>query len=167
MGSSKYFEEHARHSHPKELVDRACFGQIFPRGNRLPWPFERSGEEVEITPSGPIFTTEPHTQLQAARNGLGLALLFVEHCQADLTAGTLEAVLEDWCQPFAGPYLYYPERRRMPSPLRASLISLKGPDLVRAAAPTRSCSVSLRSLYWPALPAADQCQFGARTAGYV
>lgn len=126
VGSPKYFEEHGRPSHPKVLVDRACFGQIFPRGNRLHWPFERSGEEIEIAPSGPIFTTEPHTQLQAARNGLGLPLLFVEHCQADLTAGTLEAVLEDWCQPFPGPHLYYPERRLMPSPLRAFVDFVKG-----------------------------------------
>lgn len=119
VGSPKYFEEHGRPSHPKELADRPCFGQIFPRGNRLHWPFERSGEEIAIAPSGPIFTTEPHTQLQAARNGLGLALLFTEHCEPDLKAGTLEAVLGDWCQPFDGPYLYYPERRLMPSALRA------------------------------------------------
>lgn len=126
VGSPGYFEQHGRPSHPKELIDRACFGQIFPRGNRLQWPFERDGEEIEIAPSGPIFTTEPHTQLQAARNGLGLALLFHEHCEADLTAGTLEAVLEEWCQPFAGPHLYYPERRLMPSALRAFIDFVKG-----------------------------------------
>ncbi len=119
VGSPDYFKAHGRPGHPKELIDRPCFGQIFPRGNRLNWPFERDGDEVEIAPSGPIFTTEPHTQLSAARNGLGLALLFIEHCEPDLKAGTLEAILEDWCQPFDGPYLYYPERRLMPSALRA------------------------------------------------
>ena len=117
-GSPKYFEEHRRSSHPKKLVDRACFGQIFPRGNRLHWLFERSGEEIEITPSGgPIFRAEPDTQLQAAHNGLVLALLLVEHCQGDL---------KDWCQTFAGPYLYYPERRLIPSPLRAFVDFVKG-----------------------------------------
>lgn len=45
----------------------------------------------------------PLYEAAGPRNGLGLALLFVEHCQADLTAGRLEAVLEEWCQPFAGP----------------------------------------------------------------
>lgn len=125
VGSPAYFEEHGRPSHPKELINRACFGQIFPRGNRPHWPFERQGEIIDVTPSGPIFTTEPYTQLLAARNGLGLALLFEEHCEADLKAGTLETVLEDWCEPFAGPYLYYPERRLMPAPLRAFIDFVK------------------------------------------
>lgn len=125
VGSPAYFEEHGRPSHPKELINRACFGQIFPRGNRPHWPFEKQGEIIEVAPSGPIFTTEPYTQLLAARDGLGLALLFEEHCEADLKAGTLETVLEDWCEPFAGPYLYYPERRLMPAPLRAFIDFVK------------------------------------------
>jgi len=125
VGSPAYLEAHGRPSHPKELVDQPCFGQIFPRGNHLRWPFSRNGEEIEVAPSGPIFTTEPHTQLHAARNGLGLALLFAEHCEADLRSGMLEAVLEDWCRPFEGPYLYYPERRLMPSALRAFVDFIK------------------------------------------
>lgn len=126
VGSPAYFKAHGRPSHPKELVDRSCLGQIFPRGNRLHWPFKRDGEKVEVTPTGPIFTTEPHTQLQAARSGFGLALLFAEHCEADLKSGTLESVLDDWCQPFEGPYLYYPERRLMPSALRGFVDFVKG-----------------------------------------
>ncbi|WP_176331849.1 LysR family transcriptional regulator [Burkholderia vietnamiensis] len=119
VGSSAYLEAHGRPSHPKELAGRQCFGHIFPRGNHLNWSFSRGGEQVEVAPRGPIFTTETYTQLQAARSGLGLALLFAEHCEADLKAGTLEEVLEDWSQPFEGPFLYYPERRLMPAPLRA------------------------------------------------
>jgi DNA-binding transcriptional LysR family regulator len=126
VGAPAYFDTHGRPSHPKELVGRSCFGQIFPRGNHLHWPFNWNGEQIEVAPSGPIFTTEPHTQLQAARNGLGLALLFAEHCEADLRAGTLEAVLSDWCRPFEGPYLYYPERRLMPFALRAFVDFVKG-----------------------------------------
>jgi DNA-binding transcriptional LysR family regulator len=57
--------------------------------------------------------------LAASRAGLGLVATFEEYCQADLDAGRLESVLDDWCPPFPGPFLYYPERRLMPAALRA------------------------------------------------
>ena len=34
-------------------------------------------------------------------------------------------VLEDWWQAFEGPYLYYHDRRHVPSPLRAFVDFLK------------------------------------------
>lgn len=119
VGSPSYFREHGRPYHPRDLVDHRCFGQLFPRGNHLRWSFEQNDEEIDVSPSGPIFSTEPYAQIEAARAGLGLALLFVEHCGTDIESGRLETVLDDWCQPFAGPFLYYPERRLMPAALRA------------------------------------------------
>jgi hypothetical protein len=34
-------------------------------------------------------------------------------------SGALEPILEEWCQSFTGPLLYYPGRRLVPTPLRA------------------------------------------------
>ncbi len=48
VGSPAYLKAHGRPSHPKELVDRSCFGQIFPRGNRLHWPFNRDGQTTVL-----------------------------------------------------------------------------------------------------------------------
>jgi DNA-binding transcriptional LysR family regulator len=45
---------------------------------------------------------------------------------ADIAAGRLERVLDDWFPSFPGPYLYYPSRRHMPAALRAFV------DFVRA-----------------------------------
>jgi DNA-binding transcriptional LysR family regulator len=33
--------------------------------------------------------------------------------------GALVSLLQDWCEPFPGPFLYYPSRRQVPPALRA------------------------------------------------
>jgi len=44
-----------------------------------------------------------------------------DHVEADLAAGRLVRVLEDWCPPFPGYHLYYPSRRQ-PSAAFALLV---------------------------------------------
>lgn len=59
---------------------------------------------------------------QAAVGGLGLRYLPKDYLQAELDAGSLEQVLEDWCTPFPSYYLYYPSRRQQ-SPALAALVA--------------------------------------------
>ena len=42
-----------------------------------------------------------------------------------LASGALVRVLEDWCEPFAGYFLYYPSRRQQPAPLSALIEALR------------------------------------------
>jgi len=48
----------------------------------------------------------------AALAGLGIAFLPEEEFAPHIEQGRLVRVLEDWCQPFAGYFLYYPSRRQ-------------------------------------------------------
>ena len=57
--------------------------------------------------------------LEAARAGLGLAYGSQWNASADLAAGTLVPVLEEWTPPYGGLSLYYPGRRYVPAGLRA------------------------------------------------
>ena len=42
-----------------------------------------------------------------------------------LANGLLVRVLEDWCEPFAGYFLYYPSRRQQPAALSALIDTLR------------------------------------------
>jgi DNA-binding transcriptional LysR family regulator len=57
--------------------------------------------------------------LIAALNGVGLAYLFDLRVEDELASGKLVRVLEDWCAPYPGPFIYYPSRRQMRPALRA------------------------------------------------
>jgi DNA-binding transcriptional LysR family regulator len=119
VGSPDYFIRRGRPLVPEDLSAHRCFNQLFPRGNTLRWEFEKDGRLLTFSPENTLLTNNSDLRMEAVRAGLGLAVSFEEDCQADLDAGRLESVLDDWCAPFPGPFLYYPERRLMPAALRA------------------------------------------------
>ncbi|MNN87207.1 LysR substrate binding domain protein [compost metagenome] len=73
----------------------------------------------EIAIEGPLIVNDDRVILEAALNGTGFAYLFEAYVHDALANGRLVRVLKDWCQPFAGLYLYYPSRRQMRPALRA------------------------------------------------
>lgn len=107
--------------HPRDLLTRPCVQIRFPSGAEPPWEFERGEEVVRISPSGPLVTSNPALMIQAALGGAGFIATFEGYVADHLAAGRLVSVLEDWCEPFPGPFLYYPSRRQTPSALRAFL----------------------------------------------
>jgi DNA-binding transcriptional LysR family regulator len=114
--SPAYFESHRRPKVPQDLTAHRCINQRMPSsGGLYVWDFARRGKQVNVRVDGPlIFNTSP-PQIDAALAGLGIVLLPEDELAAQLSAGTLVRVLEDWCAPFAGYHLYYPSRRQ-PSP---------------------------------------------------
>jgi DNA-binding transcriptional LysR family regulator len=50
--------------------------------------------------------------IRAAVDGLGLTFSFEEYVAPQIASGALVRVLEDWCPPFAGYFLYHPSRRQ-------------------------------------------------------
>ncbi|MDN3221491.1 LysR family transcriptional regulator [Pseudomonas nunensis] len=120
--SPSYLNTRGRPEHPRDLLDHACLLGKFPSGAVPLWEYERDGEVVRIDPTGPLIVRiggAMDLAVQAAIDGLGIVHLFEDWLQPHLESGVLERVLEPWWQRFTGPYLYYPGRRYLPSPLRA------------------------------------------------
>lgn len=117
--SPVYLARRGRPERPQDLLEHACLRHRFPSGAIAVWEFERRGKVVRIRPEGPLLTSTTEMQVQAAVAGLGIIHTFEEFMQPQLASGALVPVLEEWCQRFSGPLLYYPSRTHMPAPLRA------------------------------------------------
>ncbi len=128
--SPSYLDTHGRPEHPRDLLQHACLRGKFPSGAMPLWEYERDGEIISVDPTGPLIVRiggAVDLAVQAAIDGLGMVYLFEDWLRPHLQSGALEPVLEPWWQNFSGPFLYYPGRRYLPSPLRAFI------DFVKAA----------------------------------
>ncbi len=119
VGSPAYFEQHKPPRAPADLATHRCIRSRMPSGSIYQWEFERHGESIRIDGDGALTLDEPGMMLTAARAGIGLAYLTEWNVAADLEAGALVRVLEDWTPPLDGLCLYYPGRRHVPAGLRA------------------------------------------------
>ena len=105
--------------HPRDLLGHDCIRHRFLSGVVAVWEFEKDGRVVKIAPEGRLVTGNADLEIFLAARGFGVVKLFEEYLAPHLASGALVPVLEDWSQCFSGPFLYYPERRHMPAPLRA------------------------------------------------
>ncbi|MGO4744573.1 LysR family transcriptional regulator [Serratia quinivorans] len=120
--SPAYLARCGRPAHPQELFTHACLLGRFPSGKIYPWEFERQGERLEIAPDGPLMVQAggaTDLAVAAAIAGIGIIYLFEDWLAPSFASGELEPVLEAWWPQFSGPFLYYSDRRFIPSPLRA------------------------------------------------
>lgn len=123
-----YLDARGRPGHPRELLSHACLRGQFASGAMPLWEFERDGEVLRIDPTGPL-RSRPGAALDliinAALAGVGVVHMYEGLLRPHLDSGALEPVLEPWWQVFSGPFLYYPGRQNLPTPLRAFVDFIK------------------------------------------
>lgn len=120
--SPGYFALNGRPQHPRELLNHACIRGKFASGIIPQWEFENNGETVRLQPSGPLIVSigaAVDLAVESAIAGIGVIQLFEQWLKPHIASGALEPILEPWWPWFSGPYLYYPDRRLVPAPLRA------------------------------------------------
>ncbi|PLK73138.1 LysR family transcriptional regulator [Rhizobium sp. TH135] len=122
VGAPSYFQGHPRPTTPEDLTRHNCIQMRMPTyGNMQSWEFEKEGHEVKVRVDGQIIFNNSTMRLDAVKRGLGLTYLPEDLVAESIVRGELVRVLEDWCEPFDGYHLYYPNRRH-PSPAFALVV---------------------------------------------
>ena len=126
VGAPSYFESHPRPKTPRDLTAHHCIRYRMGAGGPVyRWEFEKRGKPVTVSISGPLIFNDVELTLRAASDGMGLAFALEEQVAERIARGELLRVLEDWCPPFDGFFLYYPSRRQQPAALRALVDALR------------------------------------------
>jgi DNA-binding transcriptional LysR family regulator len=121
-----YFDSHPTPKTPRDLTAHHCLRyRMGASGSVYRWEFEKRGKPVTVSVSGPVIFTDVELMRGAALDGVGLAFLLEDHVADDLASGRLVRVLEDWCPPFDGYFLYYPSRRHQSPALQALVETLR------------------------------------------
>ncbi|PQZ70368.1 LysR family transcriptional regulator [Achromobacter sp. MYb9] len=111
--SPAYFQTHPIPKVPRDLLNHNCINmRMQTAGGLYTWDFDRRGQSLNVRVDGQlVFNTSPSI-VDAAVAGLGIASLPEEEFAPHIQEGRLVRVLEDWCPPFPGYYLYYPSRKQ-------------------------------------------------------
>ena len=119
VASPGFLAHHPVPLHPQDLKTLPCIRLRFESGRYYAWEFERDGIDLAVEVDGPLSMNDQSLMIEAALDGVGLAYAFEGQVADLVAAGRLVRVLEDWCPPYNGFYLYHPSRRQLPAALRA------------------------------------------------
>lgn len=109
---------HGRPAHPSELASLPCVVDTNLQ-SRANWPFQEDGSRFTVPVRGRVEANSPAMVAAAVRSGLGFGRSPWMTIRADVEAGRLMTVLEEYELDDLGIYIVYPHRDRMPAKLRA------------------------------------------------
>ncbi|HEU4562340.1 MAG TPA: LysR family transcriptional regulator [Longimicrobium sp.] len=121
VGSPAYFATHPRPEHPRDLAGHACINwRPGPDAAPYRWEFtEPGGEDFSVAVPARVVANDFSLMMQFVTAGLGLTMGMGDGVQPYIDRGEVIPVLEEYCTPFPGYYLYYPQRRQASPALRA------------------------------------------------
>lgn len=113
VGAPTYFARHGKPQTPYDLQNHSCINMRMPTlGGLYAWEFAKDGQDLRVRVEGQLIFNNLPPRISAAIAGRGLAFVPEDTVEQAVAEGALEKVLEDWCEPFSGYYLYYPSRKQ-------------------------------------------------------
>ena len=120
VGAPSYFARRPKPRHPRDLVAHDCLN--WHPGAAAPayrWEFTEDGREIVVAVRARVLSTDSAVNIRLARAGLGLAIVYEDQVRDEVARGELMPVLQKFCEPFPGYYLFHPQRRHASPALRA------------------------------------------------
>lgn len=128
-GSPAYFERFGVPEVPRDLERHRCMRIRLGNDRIYNWEFERGEEACVIAAPGPVTIGNSRIGMQMALSGAALVYSAEPSIAAEVAAGRLRVVLEEWGSMGEAFHIYYSSRRQVPSGLRLLI------DLIREIRP--------------------------------
>lgn len=123
VGSPAYFDARPRPQGPRDLLQHRCINFRHGAAGLYRWEFEKGKKSLSVAVSGSLIVDDLELVIRGAIEGVGLAFVAEQEIATELADGRLIRVLQDWCQPYPGFFIYYPSRRQQTAALSA-LVSI-------------------------------------------
>ena len=125
VASPRYFESHPKPTSPRDLLSNRCINVRHGSDGVYRWEFDKGKQSLTVAVNGPLIVDDVQLSIRAAIDGVGLAFADEDRVAPHLASGALVRVLEDWCPPFPGFFLYYPSQRQLRPALSALIDTLR------------------------------------------
>ncbi len=125
VGSPRYFASHPKPGSPRDLPSHRCINFRHGADEVYRWEFDKGKRSLTVAVNGPLIVDDVELVIRAAIDGVGLAFMDEDRVAPHLASGALVRVLEDWCPPFPGFFLYYPSQRQLRPALSALIDTLR------------------------------------------
>lgn len=121
-----YLAHAGRPTHPRELAGHRCIGwRPAPKLAPYRWEFTEDGRDFAVAVEPEITTNDMALMIKLALAGAGIICGMEDSFRPFLVRGELVTLLEEFCPPFPGFFLYYPSRRNAAPKLRALIEHLR------------------------------------------
>ncbi|MBL8372927.1 MAG: LysR family transcriptional regulator [Burkholderiaceae bacterium] len=130
VATPRYLQQHGTPRHPNELARFDCLTLSSDASQTRGWAFslprEGGGREVvHFRPGGPLDCSDGQVLHDWCLAGYGIAWRSTWEVEAEIAAGRLVAVLEEFAAPPNGIYVVFPQRKHLPLRLRLWIDWLK------------------------------------------
>ena len=110
---------------PADLARHECLTLSSDASQTRGWAFVVDGQVTHLRPSGRIDCSDGQVLHEWCLRGLGIAWRSTWEVEADVEAGRLQVVLEDFAAPPNGIYAVFPQRKHLPLRVRLWIDFLK------------------------------------------
>jgi DNA-binding transcriptional LysR family regulator len=126
FAAPSYIERFGKPEHPSELSAHRCIGwRPTPRSAPYRWEFGEHGREFDVAVDPQITTNDMWLMIRTACAGGGITFGMEDTFKPYVESGQLVPLLQEYCPPFSGFFLYYPSRRNLAPKLRALVDHVK------------------------------------------
>ncbi|MGY4354881.1 DNA-binding transcriptional LysR family regulator [Bradyrhizobium sp. i1.7.7] len=104
VASPAYIARRGTPKHPKDLLDHDCIRARYSSGVMHDLEFEKAGQIVKVDPPAKLISTNMGLAMRAALDGAGIWATLDGYVHDAVRSGALVSLMEDWCEPFPGPF---------------------------------------------------------------